>query len=131
MICCDKCDDWFHGKCVGVTKAQAQQMEKRHIQWHCPNCKKLIKQEQVAQGKVRPGPGRPSSRRGSEASVSPRGVGDSKSQRGSVDIRSPSSDTPKRRDSVGPGRRRKTDSSSIDAEENLFSGKRCSGPRPG
>ena len=21
MICCDQCEDWFHGKCVGVTKA--------------------------------------------------------------------------------------------------------------
>lgn len=21
MICCDRCEDWFHGTCVGVTKA--------------------------------------------------------------------------------------------------------------
>lgn len=21
MICCDMCEDWFHGKCVHVTKA--------------------------------------------------------------------------------------------------------------
>jgi hypothetical protein len=21
MICCDLCEDWFHGKCVGVTKS--------------------------------------------------------------------------------------------------------------
>lgn len=21
MICCDKCEDWFHGQCVGITKA--------------------------------------------------------------------------------------------------------------
>ena len=21
MICCDSCEDWFHGKCVGVTKS--------------------------------------------------------------------------------------------------------------
>lgn len=22
MICCDTCEDWFHGKCVGISKAQ-------------------------------------------------------------------------------------------------------------
>ena len=21
MICCDSCEDWFHGKCVGITKS--------------------------------------------------------------------------------------------------------------
>ena len=21
MICCDRCEDWFHGSCVGITKA--------------------------------------------------------------------------------------------------------------
>ena len=24
MICCDKCEDWFHGSCVGVTRAMGE-----------------------------------------------------------------------------------------------------------
>ncbi|CAG9800922.1 unnamed protein product [Chironomus riparius] len=39
MICCDKCEDWFHGTCVNVTKAMGKEMEKKEIKWHCPNCK--------------------------------------------------------------------------------------------
>ncbi|XP_070499195.1 death-inducer obliterator 1 isoform X2 [Chironomus tepperi] len=39
MICCDKCEDWFHGTCVNVTKAMGKDMEKKKIKWHCPNCK--------------------------------------------------------------------------------------------
>ena len=27
MICCDICLDWFHGKCVGITKGQGKVME--------------------------------------------------------------------------------------------------------
>lgn len=42
MICCDKCEDWFHGKCVSVTKAQGKAMELKNISWHCPNCKKAL-----------------------------------------------------------------------------------------
>lgn len=38
MICCDKCEDWFHGKCVNITKAMGQQMEHEGIEWTCPNC---------------------------------------------------------------------------------------------
>lgn len=40
MICCDTCEDWFHGKCVGITKALGEQMEARHVEWNCPPCKK-------------------------------------------------------------------------------------------
>ncbi|XP_072940862.1 uncharacterized protein pps isoform X2 [Epargyreus clarus] len=39
MICCDGCEDWFHGKCVNITKAMGQQMEEQGIEWRCPNCK--------------------------------------------------------------------------------------------
>lgn len=39
MICCDKCEDWFHGTCVNVTKAMGKDMERQDIKWHCPNCK--------------------------------------------------------------------------------------------
>ncbi|XP_050532700.1 death-inducer obliterator 1 isoform X2 [Daktulosphaira vitifoliae] len=40
MICCDTCEDWFHGKCVGVTKALGEQMEARGVEWNCPPCRK-------------------------------------------------------------------------------------------
>lgn len=39
MICCDKCEDWFHGTCVNVTKAQGKVMEENKKKWLCPNCK--------------------------------------------------------------------------------------------
>jgi PHD-finger len=26
MICCDKCEDWFHGQCVGITKAMGMML---------------------------------------------------------------------------------------------------------
>ncbi|XP_037045345.1 uncharacterized protein LOC119080875 [Bradysia coprophila] len=38
MICCDKCEDWFHGKCVNVTKAMGTEMEEQGKEWVCPNC---------------------------------------------------------------------------------------------
>ncbi|XP_034940332.1 death-inducer obliterator 1 isoform X2 [Chelonus insularis] len=40
MICCDVCEDWFHGKCVNVSKAMGKQMEDQGIEWVCPNCLK-------------------------------------------------------------------------------------------
>lgn len=43
MICCDGCEDWFHGKCVNITKAMGQQMEEQGIEWRCPNCVKKTK----------------------------------------------------------------------------------------
>uniref|UniRef100_A0A8D9EV27 Death-inducer obliterator 1 n=1 Tax=Cacopsylla melanoneura TaxID=428564 RepID=A0A8D9EV27_9HEMI len=43
MICCDSCDSWFHGKCVGITKAMGNQMEERGIEWRCPTCKEKLK----------------------------------------------------------------------------------------
>lgn len=39
MICCDKCEDWFHGTCVSITKAQGKSMEEKNKKWLCPNCK--------------------------------------------------------------------------------------------
>ncbi|PIK35600.1 putative death-inducer obliterator 1 isoform X2 [Apostichopus japonicus] len=39
MICCDKCEDWFHGSCVNVTKQQGKHMEDQGLEWFCPNCK--------------------------------------------------------------------------------------------
>lgn len=46
MICCDLCEDWFHGKCVNITKSQGNQMESEGKDWTCPNCIKK-KQKKV------------------------------------------------------------------------------------
>jgi PHD-finger len=35
MLGCDKCDEWFHGGCVGVDKATSSSLQS----WHCPRCK--------------------------------------------------------------------------------------------
>lgn len=40
MICCDSCEEWFHGQCVGVSKALGRQMEQQGKEWQCPNCQK-------------------------------------------------------------------------------------------
>ena len=39
MICCDTCEDWFHGDCVGITQADGREMEKHGEEWMCPKCK--------------------------------------------------------------------------------------------
>ncbi|XP_046913050.2 nucleosome-remodeling factor subunit NURF301 E(bx) [Dermatophagoides farinae] len=33
-ICCDQCNDWFHGRCVGVTCIRADQID----EYFCPRC---------------------------------------------------------------------------------------------
>lgn len=33
-ICCDKCQDWFHGRCVGILQSEADSIE----EYICPNC---------------------------------------------------------------------------------------------
>ncbi|XP_018025449.1 PHD finger protein 3 isoform X2 [Hyalella azteca] len=43
MICCDTCEDWFHGSCVGITKAMGKKMEEDGKEWICPNCKRATK----------------------------------------------------------------------------------------
>lgn len=35
-ICCDKCQDWFHGRCVGVLQTEADNID----EYICPNCTK-------------------------------------------------------------------------------------------
>jgi nucleosome-remodeling factor subunit BPTF len=35
-ICCDKCQDWFHGKCVGILQSEAEDID----EYICPNCQK-------------------------------------------------------------------------------------------
>ncbi|XP_075742507.1 protein partner of snf isoform X4 [Rhipicephalus microplus] len=40
MIECDRCKDWFHGTCVGVTRQQGRLLEKENKEWVCPKCSK-------------------------------------------------------------------------------------------
>ncbi|KAK3088115.1 hypothetical protein FSP39_014910 [Pinctada imbricata] len=38
MICCDKCEQWFHGSCVGVSRSRGKEMEKNNEEYICPVC---------------------------------------------------------------------------------------------
>ncbi|XP_023316748.1 death-inducer obliterator 1 isoform X3 [Trichogramma pretiosum] len=60
MICCDICEEWFHGKCVHVTTAMdlsslstGEEMEKKGIEWVCPNCKAKKNEENKAKSTPR------------------------------------------------------------------------------
>ncbi|XP_077292315.1 nucleosome-remodeling factor subunit NURF301 E(bx) [Arctopsyche grandis] len=35
-ICCDRCQDWFHGRCVGILQSEADNID----EYICPNCQK-------------------------------------------------------------------------------------------
>ncbi|GAV05596.1 hypothetical protein RvY_15700 [Ramazzottius varieornatus] len=38
MISCDECEEWFHGDCVGITKAQGKKLGEANTRWVCPMC---------------------------------------------------------------------------------------------
>lgn len=38
MICCDICQNWFHGSCVGVDENETTKMEKTKPQYMCSLC---------------------------------------------------------------------------------------------
>ncbi|CEM00656.1 unnamed protein product [Vitrella brassicaformis CCMP3155] len=50
MICCDKCQNWFHPKCVGLTTSEARNWPKDEA-YYCPPCRDatedLINEEDV------------------------------------------------------------------------------------
>ncbi|KAH7316662.1 hypothetical protein B0I35DRAFT_260607 [Stachybotrys elegans] len=35
MICCEKCEDWFHGECINIDKSIGEALIEKFI---CPNC---------------------------------------------------------------------------------------------
>ncbi|PFH58504.1 hypothetical protein XA68_13589 [Ophiocordyceps unilateralis] len=37
MICCENCEDWFHGECINITKETGESLIEKFI---CPNCTK-------------------------------------------------------------------------------------------
>ncbi|XP_050394423.2 nucleosome-remodeling factor subunit BPTF [Patella vulgata] len=41
---CDRCQDWFHGGCVGISKTEADNLET----YICPNCQKKEKDDPIA-----------------------------------------------------------------------------------
>lgn len=45
MICCDRCEEWFHGECVGITEARGRLMERNGEDYVCPNC--TVKKNQL------------------------------------------------------------------------------------
>ncbi|XP_018574106.1 death-inducer obliterator 1-like isoform X2 [Anoplophora glabripennis] len=54
MICCDTCEEWYHGKCVNITKAMGQQMEAEGKEWICLFCKDpMLKRPQAAARRIR------------------------------------------------------------------------------
>ncbi len=50
MICCDTCLEWFHGKCVGISKDMGKEMEEAGNEWRCPKCKE---DKEAAQNEVK------------------------------------------------------------------------------
>ncbi|XP_030623663.1 death-inducer obliterator 1 [Chanos chanos] len=38
MICCDRCHEWFHGDCVGITEARGRLLEENGEDYICPKC---------------------------------------------------------------------------------------------
>ncbi|XP_062872178.1 death-inducer obliterator 1 [Trichomycterus rosablanca] len=38
MICCDRCQEWFHGDCVGISEARGLLLEKNGEDYICPAC---------------------------------------------------------------------------------------------
>lgn len=35
-ICCDLCNNWFHGRCVGILQSEAEFID----EYICPNCQR-------------------------------------------------------------------------------------------
>lgn len=51
MICCDQCNEWFHGSCVKVTAAEGKMLSKSGAEYVCPKCKPLKLSSSPSPGK--------------------------------------------------------------------------------
>ncbi|XP_054433521.1 death-inducer obliterator 1 [Pteronotus mesoamericanus] len=58
MICCDRCEEWFHGDCVGISEARGRLLERNGEDYICPNCTILQTQDEPPAE----GPGQPEAR---------------------------------------------------------------------
>ncbi|KAM3839247.1 death-inducer obliterator 1 isoform 1-T1 [Vipera latastei] len=47
MICCDRCEEWFHGDCVGISEARGRLLERNGEDYICPNCTILQVQDEI------------------------------------------------------------------------------------
>ena len=47
MICCDSCQHWYHGNCIGISKKVGKKLEEADVEWFCPKCKS--KEENTSQ----------------------------------------------------------------------------------
>lgn len=45
MICCDRCETWFHAKCMNVAEELINKM--KEMEWYCPECKKKKEKESI------------------------------------------------------------------------------------
>lgn len=43
MICCDRCNMWYHPDCAKLTLSAANRLAKSSKKWFCPKCKSSIK----------------------------------------------------------------------------------------
>ncbi|XP_042317590.1 death-inducer obliterator 1 isoform X2 [Sceloporus undulatus] len=48
MICCDRCEEWFHGNCVGISEARGRLLERNGEDYICPNCTILQVQDETS-----------------------------------------------------------------------------------
>ncbi|XP_029773993.1 death-inducer obliterator 1 [Suricata suricatta] len=48
MICCDRCEEWFHGDCVGISEARGRLLERDGEDYICPHCTILQAQDDAA-----------------------------------------------------------------------------------
>ncbi|XP_047445529.1 uncharacterized protein LOC125010755 isoform X2 [Mugil cephalus] len=54
MICCDSCQVWFHGDCVGISATQGRDIERKGQDYICPPC--TTKKQSQIESELHPQP---------------------------------------------------------------------------